>query len=85
MAIGRKVPTVAIDAGCLAHCAKSSGVETQELAKGFSEVVFSSLLLPMWAELLIWVKKHYKEHQGSQVEVVELQWPQEQQKSRQQG
>lgn len=47
------MPTVAIDAGCLAHCATSSGVETQGLAKGFSEVVFSCLLLPACAELVI--------------------------------
>lgn len=36
--IGGKAPTVAIEAGCLAHRATSSGVETAGLTKGFSEV-----------------------------------------------
>ena len=71
--IGWKTPTVAGKAGCLVHCVTTPGVEAAGLAKGFPEVAFSSLLLPVWAVLVIWIKKQYEQHQGSEIEEVELQ------------
>ena len=69
--IGGKALTMAGKAGCLVHCATTPGVEAAGLAKGFPEVAFSCLLLPVWAVLVIWIKKQYEQHQRSETEAVE--------------